>query len=436
MAEMAAAKNAASAEYEAIQENAREAVTTATVLQVLSRRHIADKRLEFREIEEAGRIEYQIIQDSAKATEAVEKQKAELFRAHRKEKIDGFKENIAAEQKEAETLADYEEIMLYKRQNAWSDYEAYLEEMRKKAAEDEKEKLIAQATAFARYASVASRLASRLFSGIGSLISAQADNAVDAVERRLESLKKSDGDTASELQTMYDALERMGAKDKAATLKAQLDKEKAVEDYTSLSMEQLASLYATAIEMGDSQTAAEITAAQARVKAEKDAAEEIKQIKYQAAVAEWNMKLMSTTASAAQAVMDAYNSLISIPVVGPVLAPIAATAAGAFGIIQIAAVAEAKPKLDTGGVIRARDDTSVTVGRGTGEVMFGTGALGDPLMQGFADLVASRVSGSGGYKTLLPVQIVLKDRVIAESTVELIDNGLVRFTRPIKVAAR
>jgi uncharacterized membrane protein YdcZ (DUF606 family) len=189
-------------------------------------------------------------------------------------------------------------------------------------------------------------------------------------------------------------------------------------------MEQLASLYATAIEMGDSQTAAEITAAQARVKAEKDAAEEIKQIKYQAAVAEWNMKLMSTTASAAQAVMDAFNSLISIPVVGPVLAPIAATAAGAFGIIQIAAVAEAKPKLDTGGVIRARDDTSVTVGRGTGEVLLGTSALGDPLVAGIADKIAARIGGQP-----IIVRLVCDGKTLAEVTAQQFNDGRVRLKR-------
>ena len=200
-------------------------------------------------------------------------------------------------------------------------------------------------------------------------------------------------------------------------------------------MDQLASLYATAIEMGDSQTAAEITAAQARVKAEKDAAEEIKQIKYQAAVAEWNMKLMATTASAAQAVMDTFKSLASNPVTLP-FAPIAAAAAAAFGVVQVAAVAEARPKLDTGGVIRAREETPFAVGKGTGEIMFGTSSLGDPLMQGFADLVAARVSRSPGASQLLPVQIVLDGRVVAESTVKLIDDGQVRFRKPLKVAQR
>lgn len=425
-----------SAEYEAIQDNIRDAATTATVLQVLSKRHIADKRAEAREIKEADRVEYEIIQATAKATEEVEKQKAALFTAHRKEKIEGIRENNKAEQAEAEILADYEEIMLYKRQNAWADYEAYLEEMRKKEAEAEKEKLLAQVKVFAKYASTVSRLSSQLFSGIGFLISAQAENAVDAVERRLERLKKSYGDTASELQTMYDALERMGAKEKAASIKAQLDKQKAIEDYTSLSMEQLANLYATAIELGDDQAAAEITAAMARVKAEKDAAEEIKQIKYDAAVAEWNMKLMSTTASAAQAVMDTYKAMISLGPLGITIAPIAAAASAAFGITQIAAVAEAKPKLDTGGVIRAREETPFAVGKGTGEIMFGTSSLGDPLMQGFADLVASKVSRSPGAARLLPVQIVLDGRVLAESTVKLIDDGQVRFRKPLKVAQR
>ena len=238
----------------------------------------------------------------------------------------------------------------------------------------------------------------------------------------MERLRKSYGDTASELQTMYDALERMGAREKAASIKAQLDKEKAIEDYTSLSMEQLASLYATAIELGDDQAAAEITAAMARVKAEKDAAEEIKQIKYDAAVAEWNMKLMSTTASAAQAVMDAYAALAKIDPI--FLAPLAAAAAAAFGIVQIAAVAEAKPKLDTGGVVRARDDTSVTVGRGTGEVLLGTSALGDPLVNGIADKIAARIGGQP-----IVVRLVCDGKTLAEVTAQQFNDGRVRLKR-------
>ena len=42
---------------------------------------------------------------------------------------------------------------------------------------------------------------------------------------------------------------------------------------------------------------------------------------------------------------------------------------------------------------RQRDDTSVTVGRGTGEVLLGTSALGDPLVNGIADKIAARIGG-------------------------------------------
>jgi len=280
-----------------------------------------------------------------------------------------------------------------------------------------------------KYASFALFSFSQLFSGLNNLIAAQTENAIDVVESRLEALKESYGSTAAELQTMYDALERMGAIEKATSIKAQLEKERAVEDYTSLTMEQLTSLYATAMELNNTQSATEIASAMDRVKAEEDAAEEIKKIQYNAAVSEWNLKYLSTIASSAQAVMEAYKSMM---VLGPVAAGIAAAAATAFGAVQIAAVAEAKPKLDIGGIVKAREETHIAVGKGTSEIMLGTSALGDPLMQGFADLVASRVS-SGGMRTLLPVQIVLKDKVIAESVVSLIDDGQVRFKK-LKVA--
>lgn len=176
--------------------------------------------------------------------------------------------------------------------------------------------------------------------------------------------------------------------------------------------------------MNDAQTAAEIAAAQARVKAEDDAAAEIKAIRAEAALAEWQMKRWSLLASTAQAAMDAYKFLT--PLVGPIFALAGPAAALAVGGIQLAAIDEAKPKLDTGGVVRAREGTSVTVGAGTGEVMFGTSSLGDPLMKGFMDGVASRVM----EKLNIPINIplTLNGKIVAEEVMYRVDNGLVRRT--------
>lgn len=262
------------------------------------------------------------------------------------------------------------------------------------------------------------------FSSLDSYIRAVSEATTKEIQKQLEIINKSFADSASQMQIMYDALEEMGATQQAADLKATKTKAEALNEYSKLELDQLNSLYATAIQLGQKETAQTLQEAITRVQAKEAAENEIKKIEYDAALQSWNLQVLSAAAQAAQATLNAYSSTAAIPIVGPGLAPVAAAAAAGIGIVQIAAVQAAKPVLDTGGIVRAREDTSVTVGRGTGEVMFGTSALGDPMMKGFADMIAARINSQP-----VVVQLALDGKVIAESTVRRINDGQVRLKR-------
>lgn len=148
-------------------------------------------------------------------------------------------------------------------------------------------------------------------------------------------------------------------------------------------------------------------------------------LEYQAAMTQWKFSLAIAAANAANGILKAVTGAhwpLNIPSI---------VFASLIGGTQTAAVASAQPQAPafaTGGIVLPSGPTGrqVTVAdNGGGEVMFGTGALGQPLMQGFADLVASRVSGNGGGSAT--IQIILDGRTIAESTVNFVDNGIVKM---------
>jgi len=152
------------------------------------------------------------------------------------------------------------------------------------------------------------------------------------------------------------------------------------------------------------------------------------QLEYDAAMVAWRLQIALATAQAAQAVLNAYSSGVATPFIGPATGAIFAGLAAAVGSLQIGAIVASQPQppaFATGGIVLPSGSSGkqVTVAdKGGGELMFGTGALGQPLMQGFADLVASKVAGGSAT-----IQVILDGRMIAESTVNFVDNGIVKM---------
>ncbi len=293
-----------------------------------------------------------------------------------------------------------------------------------KAALDELEKTAK--VSFSQYANTALQAFSDLFSALEQFSQASADAATSAIDAQLEALKASYGASTSELQTMYDALMKMGDRAAAADIKNQLKKAKAIDDYSSLTMEQLNTLYATAIAHGKTETASYIDAARKRLAADKDAADKKKKIEYDAAMFSWELKKYNAIASAAQAIMAVWEKWAGQPIIAGILTGVTALATG----LQLAAIEKAKPTMATGGIVMPSGNAGRSIDvadKGGGEILFGTGSLGAPLMQGFADLVASTVAAQANQPITLRIE--LDGKVLAESTVRRINNGQVRMTR-------
>jgi len=144
------------------------------------------------------------------------------------------------------------------------------------------------------------------------------------------------------------------------------------------------------------------------------------QLQFEAAHAQWMAQVALATASTARAVVEALPN-IPLSIIAGVL--------GAAGIAATVAAEPQPPRFATGGIVlpSGQSGQQVTVGdQGGGDILFGTGALGQPLMQGFADLVAEKVSRMVGMK---PVQFITDGKVQAQGVVDWINSGQVRLNK-------
>lgn len=147
-------------------------------------------------------------------------------------------------------------------------------------------------------------------------------------------------------------------------------------------------------------------------------------LQYKSDMATWQANVINAGADLAMLVLKAL-------MVAPAPNWLMGGLAGIAGTSQVAAVVAAKPTapvLDTGGLVKAKSgNTGVSIGKGTSEVMFGTSALGDPLMKAFiAEIVAGINAGS---EKQITIPIYLKEKVLGESVAYLFNNGLVRLNK-------
>jgi len=148
------------------------------------------------------------------------------------------------------------------------------------------------------------------------------------------------------------------------------------------------------------------------------------QLEYEAAMTQWKFNLAIAAANSANAILKAVGSAafpLNLPAIG---------FASVLGVAQTAAVAAAQPQppaFATGGIVLPSGSSGkqVTVAdKGGGEIMFGTGAMGAPMMQAFIGAVADEVvNRMGGGKITIP--LYLDSKIVATSTAKLIDDGIV-----------
>ena len=259
---------------------------------------------------------------------------------------------------------------------------------------------------------------SQLISNLSALFAATADRAIADMDRQLEAdLAAIDARLQAELEAAGLAEET-----RIESLRAQLQE---------------------AIADGDAETAAglqdeierleikarfadETTALEASHEREKAQAE------YDAALRSWKMQVLMTIAQSAQAALNAYSSTAAIPLIGAALAPFAALAAAAYGIIQLATVRRSKPEppaFQTGGMVISGGSSAGTTVRvaenDSNELLFNDSSAGRPFLREFAAEIADVLRQSEGQ--VLNIQLDIDGLRISEAVVERMNNGQVRL---------
>jgi TP901 family phage tail tape measure protein len=364
-----------------------------------------------------------LLKAGAKSQEDVLKTKISLYQ----EQIDKIEEAgaIAGKADTAAIIAAREQVALLKERleliggsavdEAWATQTALLDEFTQRdadaLAEQEKNEADAWATQFAFMEEFDQRDA----------------ESKKAQEERTKALVSSSLEAFSALSDALSAVFASMYASQLDDLEANYDRERELLENNGLTKKQ-----ALEKEVQDKLTAGDVTGAADAQKAldlynlEAEFTKKKADLEYRAALTQWKFKVSAAIASAAQAIITAATGApwpLNLPAIG---------FASFIGGAQVAAVSASQPqppKFATGGLVlpSGQSGQQVTVAdQGGGELMFGTGALGQPLMQGFAQMVADMVSSrGGGAGQTIVVQTILDGKVVATSTAKLIDDGVV-----------
>ena len=259
---------------------------------------------------------------------------------------------------------------------------------------------------------------SQLISNLSELFTATTDRAIADMDRQLvEDLAAIDTRLQAEL-----AAAGLAEETRIESLQAQLQE---------------------AIADGDAETAARLTDEIERLEIKSRFADEATELEarhekekaqaeYDAALRSWRMQVLMTIAQSAQAALNAYSSTAAIPLIGAALAPFAALAAAAFGIIQLATVRRSKPEppaFQTGGMVISGGSSAGTTVRvaenDSNELLFNDSSAGRPFLREFAAEIADVLRQSEG-KSLI-IQLDVDGLRMAEAVAERVNNGQVRL---------
>jgi hypothetical protein len=179
-----------------------------------------------------------------------------------------------------------------------------------------------------------------------------------------------------------------------------------------------------AIAAGDAEAEAEARKKLELYKLEEKYEKEKAQLQYKADMVSWTANGLTLAAETAIAIMKAWADG------GPILGALA-IAEGAGQALAWGAAKPKPPAFSKGGIVEPTSYSGtpiIAAEGGNGDILFGTGAMGRPLMNAFADDVAARVAARSGGEPII-VQVVLDGKVVAESTARRIRNGEVEITR-------
>jgi len=154
--------------------------------------------------------------------------------------------------------------------------------------------------------------------------------------------------TIDQYQSELDAANATGDAEKIKTAQDALDKALIEQEYADrlVEIERQRAEEQSIIDQKAAEDKAALEKQQAFEKTQLDEQQALKKakIEYKYQLASWEMQLTMAGAMAAQAVLNAYASAAAVPITGWLTAPVAAGLAGGIGLLQVAAVAAARPK--------------------------------------------------------------------------------------------
>jgi hypothetical protein len=327
-------------------------------------------------------------------------------------------------------ILDKDLEILEKRIDAEEDAADEIYENQTKAAE---EAYRAQTKAAEKSYRDQQKAADEMFSGQMDALEEWYQLSQDLIEydgkTKMESLQDqldkaiADGDTvkASEIQKQIDSINLRVEYE--AKKKALEDEQRAAKEAAEIAYEQRKEAREKAYD--EEKTAREKENEAAREAREKKALYDKAMLEYKYAKTKWGWDLAQAISKTGLAVLEGF---ITSNYAGSIYA-------GILGALQIASVAGAQPQppaMATGGLVLPSgggSGTPVMAGdRGGGDIMFGTSAMGSPLMDAFIEKVASRAAEKMASATNITIHnvIPLDGKVIAQSTVRFINNGQVK----------
>lgn len=173
-------------------------------------------------------------------------------------------------------------------------------------------------------------------------------------------------DTSNAAQDQLLALDE--ERRKAIQIRDEEDYQTSLEDLQAQLAQETDSVKKEAIQRRIDRLIADHEYAQKRIKIEEEAQKKDAEIKRKGWLINKAFQIAAASINAIQATLAAFTGTIGIPVVGPVLAPIAAAAAGVFGASQVALIAsEPVPEFAEGGLVTG--PFPAMVGHGTEAIL-------------------------------------------------------------------
>jgi TP901 family phage tail tape measure protein len=266
---------------------------------------------------------------------------------------------------------------------------------------------------------------------------AASEKQIEILEDRLATEQQLRDDALAQEKILQEAYKELGDATLEKKYQDLFSQEEATQKYQALSLTQIDELLAAALAADNDEMTSALTAARARVVADKEANDAIvaakdeatkkaADLEYRAAMASWTINLAMAIADAARLAIQGYLTVPFIP--AGLIAGGTATVLGGASVAAIMSARPSPPALATGGIVLPASGGVPTIQaeNGYAEMDLNGGPSGRAFLKQFAQAVAAEMGGGQSVQiTLKPQQIILDGKVLAESSAQYFNNGKV-----------